>query len=524
MRKLALISIMLLLAVSGAFAQWQPSDDSYTRLDKEGVSEQMLLKTLRTADGKTILTWLRWSEGLTWADPQAGFYLHLQVFDAAGKALFGDEGIIVSNKPTATYATDYGLALAPNGDILMAYPDARNNVEKVRNDVYAYRYTQQGESVWSADGVKVSVEGTAESSVVAPSLCVSGENVYLSMRRGDETSHDIQLTRLNGDGSRAWDSNLTLATDMLTMCQAPEGDVYIIYSNATYGLEAQRLNKDKQNVWAAAVTVEEEPLSGDGSYVEEPLCAVDEEGGVMLAYRKLLTLTGYQVFNRLAPDGSVLPQAVLGTGSTDGDSGGSVMAVKGQQSLIAWKQTTEDHQMQVYMNLFNADGSYAWSDHPLGIVLDAGSEWDYRPVKLIPQSDGWLLLYGDATDWNAAKFLACKINDQGEEVWRKQLGEGDFRSSGFSVVYDDNYAYIFFTRDDDVSETGETIPGSGGMFVMCVDITKGASGIHQVRTSRAAQGKVYDLQGRQVNSQFSILNSQFPKGVVIVNGRKVVMK
>ena len=515
MRKFALISILLLLAVGGAFAQWQPSDDSFTRLDKEDVSEQMLMKTLRTADGKTIHTWLRWSEGLTWADPQAGFYLHLQVFDAAGYALLGDEGIIVSNKPTPTYATDYGLALAPNGDILLAYPDSRNDGERARNDVYLYRYTQQGESVWSTEGVKVAVEGTAESNVVAPSLCVSGENVFLSMKRGDETSHDIQVVRINADGSRVWDSNLTLATDMLTMSQAPDGDVYLIYSNATYGLEAQRLNKDKQNVWTSPVTIEEEPLSGEGTYVPEPLCANDEEGGVMLAYRKLLTLTGYEVYNHLSPDGSVLPQAVLGTGSTDGDSGASVMATKDGKALIAWKQTTEDHQLQVYINLFNNDGSSAWSEHPLGIVLDAGSEWDYRPVKLIPQSDGWVLLYGDATDWNAAKFIACKINDQGEEVWRKQLGEGDFRSSGFSVVYDDKYAYIFFTRDDDVSETGEIIPGSGGMFVMCVDITKGASGIHQVHSTSTALGIVYDLQGRKINSQF-------PKGVVIVNGKKVV--
>ena len=516
MRKILLISTMLLLAVSGAFAQWQPSDDSYTRLDKEGVSEQMLLKTLRTADGKTILTWLRWSEGLTWADPQAGFYLHLQVFDAAGKALFGDEGIIVSNKPTPTYATDYGLALAPNGDILLAYPDTRNDGERTRNDVYLYRYTQQGESVWSTEGVKVAVEGTAESNVVAPSICVSGEHVFLSMRRGDDTTHDIQLARINADGSRIWDTNLVLSTDMLTMSQAPDGDVYLIYSNATYGLEAQRLNKDKQNVWATPVTIEEEPLSGEGTFVEAPLCSVDKEGGVMLAYRKLLTLTGYQVFNHLSADGSVLPQAVLGNGSTDGDSGASVMATKDGKALIAWKQTTEDHQLQVYINLFNNDGSSAWSEHPLGIVLDTGSEWDYRPVKLIPQSEGWVLLYGDATDWNAAKFIACKINDQGEEVWRKQLGEGDFRSSGFSVVYDDNYAYIFFTRDDDVSETGETIPGSGGMFVMCVDITKGASSIQQVRTSRAAQGAVCNLSGQRVSESY--------KGVVIVNGQKVVIK
>ena len=34
---------------------------------------------------------------------------------------------------------------------------------------------------------------------------------------------------------------------------------------------------------------------------------------------------------------------------------------------------------------------------------------------------------------------------------------------------------------------------------------------------------IYDLQGRQMNSQFSILNSQLPKGLYIINGKKVLV-
>ena len=38
------------------------------------------------------------------------------------------------------------------------------------------------------------------------------------------------------------------------------------------------------------------------------------------------------------------------------------------------------------------------------------------------------------------------------------------------------------------------------------------------------EGDWYDLSGRKINSQFIIHNSQLPKGIYIVNGRKVLVK
>lgn len=520
---LCLVMITTVARADGVpkFEGWQPSDHTYYRLDKPGSTEQMLLKTLRTSDGKTILTWLRPAEGVVWSDPSFGFFLHLQIFDTAGNALLGDEGLIVSDKPTATFVSDYGLALAPNGDILIAFSDVRNDAEKKRHHVFVYRYDQQGQPVWSADGVKMNAKVTQEAgSQNTPSFCVSGDNVYLSFTHVEEDSENIQVVRLNDDGATAWDDNLLLAADMLTMQAASDGDVYLFYNNDSFQLLAQRLNRNGQNVWSAVTTVEEDALSGEVANVPAPLCAIDEEGGVVLAYRKLLTLSGYQVYNRLSPDGSVLSQAVLGNGSTDGDAGTSIMNTKSGKTLIAWRQETEAHQLLMYMNLFHLDGSYAWSDNPTGIVLDAGSEWDYRPVSLIPQTDGWVLLYGDGTEWNTANFIACKIDDQGETIWRKQLAEGDFRSSGFSVVYDDTYAYIFFTREAEYNG-GVIDPDSGGMFVMCVDISNAGnpSGIQTLEVSNAPKpDDYYDLNGRRLSGKPS------QKGIYIQKGTKHMIK
>ena len=53
------------------------------------------------------------------------------------------------------------------------------------------------------------------------------------------------------------------------------------------------------------------------------------------------------------------------------------------------------------------------------------------------------------------------------------------------------------------------------------------TGIHEVNNntqSTANSSAIYDLQGRRMNSQFSILNSQLPKGLYIMNGKKFVVK
>ena len=43
-----------------------------------------------------------------------------------------------------------------------------------------------------------------------------------------------------------------------------------------------------------------------------------------------------------------------------------------------------------------------------------------------------------------------------------------------------------------------------------------------VQKKSSDEGAIYDLSGRKVNSQFSIFNSQLPKGVYIRNGHKVM--
>ncbi|MBO7069083.1 MAG: chitobiase/beta-hexosaminidase C-terminal domain-containing protein [Bacteroidaceae bacterium] len=63
----------------------------------------------------------------------------------------------------------------------------------------------------------------------------------------------------------------------------------------------------------------------------------------------------------------------------------------------------------------------------------------------------------------------------------------------------------------------------GGKYVV-EDVTADTETSIESLTPPLSQGEgaIYDLSGRRINSQFSILNSQLPKGIYIVDGKKVV--
>ena len=86
MKKLFTFMVMAVFAMSTMMANWNPSDIDATKLDKEGANGQVQMKTLRTDDGKIILTWLRGER----ISNVFSYQLHLQLFDANGNAQFGE--------------------------------------------------------------------------------------------------------------------------------------------------------------------------------------------------------------------------------------------------------------------------------------------------------------------------------------------------------------------------------------------------------------------------------------------------
>ncbi len=546
MKKLFTFVAMAVLAMSTMMANWQPSDTEATRLDAEGTSGQTLMKTLRTDDGKIILSWLRGAR----EDGIFSYALHFQVFDANGNAQFGDEGIIVAKKPTATWTSDYGLALAPNGDILFLYSDMRNDPENNEfGDAYFYRYTQQGQPVWDAEGIVFPARliGANPLSIetLSPKLCVSGDNIYAAVMHSEYFNEkatednwspspwfpnqpmpdsvlvnkgEWQIVRINDDGTFPEQDVMAIDAAILTMDPAPNGNMYIVYNNADGGLDGQMLNAEVQNSWDNIVTLEERPL-GRGVFFPTPLTAVNEDEYLMLSYEVPTDFYGYQVVNYLSPDGISAREAVSLNGSIDGDAGSAAMGVKENRAFVAWECAYSSSKYQMLVNVIDDNDNYFWNgDNMYGTSLEQTDSWGFTPVKVIPVNDGWVVLYGTSTSWNGANFMVVKVDELGVEMWRKQICEDNFKSNGFSVTYDENNAYIFYTQEAEYDDNWNEIPGSAGMFVMCVDISGKTTAINEVESTQdIVKTEIYTVDGRRVDQMqpgVNIIRNTDANGVV----------
>ena len=548
MKNIILIFILNLLAVSSSFAAWHADDMAYTRLDKEGTQWQRSMKSLRTDDGKTIFTWIRGDR----VDNHFSSVLHLQIFDGDGNAMFGDEGIIVCDKPTGTYSVDYGLALAPNGDIVIIYQDMRNdpdNLEKAQ--MFIYRYSQQGQPVWDADGLTFTTRPQHDNTILVEedgcSLCISDDGqIYAAVRQLEYLQNDgvdceirWQLVSLNDDGTVASNEPVILPAKILALHAAPGGDAYVIYDGdfEQRGFEAQRIDRSLTTQWQAPAIVEAYSQD-EGGLIHRPIIETADDGGIILCYRQLQQTEsrGVWAMNHLTPDGEVLERSVAWNASIYGDSNTGIMGVRGNNVFTSWEITTQES-FYLLVNQMDADGNKQWTgDAADGLTLEEmpridveHNEWNYgySPVKVIPVEDGWVLLYGISTDYNTANFMVTKFDDEGNTVWSRQICEDDFKSSGFSVCYDDQYAYIFFTQDPELDENYQVIPGSGGMFVMCVSISdEQPSAINEMPTDKSiVNTRVYTIDGKLIDQPqqgINIIRTTDENGVV--NVKKVLKR
>lgn len=509
---------MLLLCVGSMTANWQPSDTEAIQLDAEGTDGQTQMKTIRTDDGKIILSWLRGER----TNNVFSYKLHLQIFDAQGNAMFGDEGIIVCDKRTRTWTTDYALTLASNGDILLAYTDIRNDPTEENAETYLYRYTQQGEPVWGTDGVLFPSSQIHENALsvedISPVMCVSGDNIYAAayhseyyMAKADEsnwtptpwnpnmpdsvlvTDSKWLIYTINNDGTVAFETPKENLSNILVMQPSADGKVYLVYDNNDLGLSAELLDANLTNAWSAPLVIEQRAITS-GQFVATPITAVNDYGVLMLTYRVLSNFYGYQVANFVHPDGITAEDPVTLAGNIDGDAGSAAMGVKEERALVAWEYAYSGSEYRMNVNVVDDNNWYYWEgDFMYGRTLEKNSMWGYKPVKVIPVADGWVVLYGNCTSWNGANFMVVKLSDEGETIWSKQICENNFKSSGFSVVYDDRNAYIFYTQESAKA-------GNGGMFVMCVDISGGMDAIDQIdNNEEVISTEIYTVDGRRIN-------------------------
>lgn len=551
MNRLSTLLAALALAATSASAQWKPDDKAFAVVGQDSIYGQAVLKTLRMADGTIVVTWLNHPTGMKYSDAKFGYHLYMQIYDKAGYPVLGKAGKEIVAESTKSYVTDYGLQASPDGNILIAYSDTRNSATKSLNSNYMYCYNTQGEPVWDAKGVEITTESTEATHYkddIIPTLYTSGSNIYGMIYhterynvKADSTNWqpsewypdeempdsvtieegNFQIMRYNADGSKAWQKPVQVNHNEAWAYAGPDGGLYVLYVNSGSGFDARLIDKDGNDVWAEPVNVESGCVT-NGSFTSDPNVEPDGKGGLVLAYRKLLNFSAYFVTNHLTPEGSVFADEFIPNGTMDGNAETLEMAVNGDRAMLAWGYEDVAGAKNLWVNQVDGNGDYTLEgDSLLGYSLDQNSMWGLTPVKVIAQDDGWVVLYGNCTSWNGASFYVTKLDFDGKMKWKRQIAEDGFTSAGFSVLNDDQNAYIFYKCDIDYDDDWNEIPGDGGLRVMCIDISGTTDGINGITDNNSTSKAVYTLSGVSTNAASA-------PGIYIVkeNGktRKIVKK
>lgn len=355
--------------------------------------EAAVMKTARTADGKTFVSWLRQAA-------TGGYDLNLQLLDANGEPMWGENGIVVEDKPNASWTADYWMVVSPEGDAIISWADARSDDElkdKHSHDPVLYKVSPKKEMLWGLDGITL---GSAFQ--YPPRLYRFGNDIYCMLLNDYAPS---KITRLNKEGTFAFEP-VELSGQLI----ASEGTDFLSVYTGEEGTEAMRYTRDIKPVWNQPAVLSTYAYNG---YELQPYTLVsDGKGGAVVSFsRDLGELSHMPVVAYVTADGNaVFGKSVDVIDSEDGDHEYNILAVNTETETIlsTWEYSMDfdralDGQMMDYSGnrLWGAQGKFLMDK-------ESKSGFGYGPIAAYPlNGDKWLVV---ATDMQAGSQSLLYFN------------------------------------------------------------------------------------------------------------------
>lgn len=463
----------MLAVPSVAFAEWGTIDNPTELLSS--TVEMYEPKTAFTTDGKAFVCWQQ--------PGQSGADLYLMLIDENGNKAW-ENPLQVENFPQSSYSKDYSMVTSADGAAIISWADTRNDESGTGHRPVLYKISQQGEHVWSENGVQLS-----SNYKYPPMLSRLGDDIYAVVYKADENKLPI-LARLNDNGRFA-----TMIDDFSGQIAASSGTDFIrVYSVTDQGTKAMRYTCDFEEVWNAPVTLSTEEYSG---YSKSPYSiAPDGEGGAAVTFvRNFGDYQTMPVVQHVDADGKTTFSSAVDVVAEELYSrDNALIAVNPNNKNI---MTTYSVMRGLYAlggQAFSYDGAYRWgNDGKILSTKEDTSGFSYRPLRVEPyKNDTWMVAYVDVIEFGKKQGYMCIVNRDGAVESNVKFGHEcsfDYPATNFST--DGNLDVLFFNED--------TVNGSTVYSLNCVRVNAGnPSGITEVQAPRGVAA-VYDLQGNKVS-------------------------
>jgi len=440
-----LLPLMLAFCLQSSFAQFTIDTLQNTVVHNLPGSEQSVPLSVTTSDGKTYISWFDISSG--------SYVLRMQLLDAAGNAMWGPGGIVVSSYPQSTALFRYDLAIDNEDNAVVAFQDERSGDLRV----VVYKLNTSGTQLWGSAGVALN-DSTA--SGLGPRITVTGNNnVIVAWGASIGSSKWISFQKISPSGNILWSKRIIGTVKYSRAVMVPSGTdgfqmLYVQETGNFPGVStmfAQRFDGNGNGIWPAPVQVSTKTIQ----FFFFPEIVSDGAGGFLIAF------TGPNPSNPAQND--VFAQRVDSAGNKWNLTGNAAATQPGDIRMtghflrhaptgqfFVTLQVTDPSQGQSGIALQGFDSAGNVLLGPNGILLKPVSATYHLPFGLADAGNGLICIYEEGSGFGTKLLKAFKTDYSGSLVWsydpvvsnfpcnHDDLSTGRFRNNQVVFVWEDD--------------------------------------------------------------------------------------
>jgi len=354
--------------------------------DAPGNQGRVRMATL--TNGEFVFTW----EDQRNTDPD----IYAQKINLAGQVLWPDPFIVYGDSGSPDFATQLNPRIVATSDnaVIIIWEDKR--LDSQNPDLFAQKVSADGNLLWGADGVALSV---AEFAQIGPRMASDGAGgcyvVWDDLRNGNSPNEDIYAQHLSSTGASLWEPNgrpvCTAPNQQISgLVKVSNGNVFINWMdirNGSVGIYYQVYSPTGTQLLANNGEVVFWGLSGD-TPLDNYLILPRANDVVLIWQDTRFANLGYQIFFQfLNPDGTVALEengraVTLSTGADQIEP--SAVVTPDGHIAIAWEDKRHDDP-KIYLQLLDPAGNRLWGD--TGMVLTDSSPIRQKDARITYKAD-----------------------------------------------------------------------------------------------------------------------------------------
>ena len=416
MHSLTIRILFLFAACTPLRAQW--SNDPAANLaiaDRPGV--QVLPKIAARASGGSYVGWLDHASG--------NYDVYLQRLDSIGVELWRHDGRSISAHTSAGSPPDWDLVADSSGECVLVFADARAGADL---DVYAYRVDETGQSVWGADGVRLSANDDHEADPKAAETS-DAKFVFAWTRAPSASTGSIRIQKLDASGTPEFPTD-GLAIDgdpgehpaLSGIVAAENGGFVVAWVRDAASLRhvrAQKFDAAGHAVWNGGAPLEiYDAASVPAGYA--PAIRSDGAGGALIAWHSDVSGLSDAFVQHVDANGVEIFAHEGVSVSTEANVAkldpSLAYVAAAHETIVFWRaRDATGTQSGIGAQKMTALGSRAWSDDGIAIV-PLGAHVESAPASFPIGSGAEAFFFERASSSSSAALTLAQRVDSGGQL------------------------------------------------------------------------------------------------------------